>query len=97
MSFMETGSDYGKFYIKEAVCQSVSVCNGELPVGATPRVVDEETYELKVLVREVEHLDDILILQSKDCIPKKFWYSGKGSIWASMLKVILEGSAAYLV
>jgi len=41
-------------------------------VGATPRVVDEKTYELKVLLREVDHLDDILILQSKDCIPKKF-------------------------
>jgi len=72
MRLMDTGSDYGKFCIKEAVCQSVSVCNGVLPAGATPRVIDEETYELELLLREVVYLYKILILQSKDCIPKKF-------------------------
>jgi hypothetical protein len=72
MILMDTGSDYGKFCIKKAVCQSVTVCNGVLPVWATQWVMDDETYELKLSLTEVKHLNLILIFQSKDCIPKKF-------------------------
>jgi len=54
---MDTWSNYGKFFIKEAVCQSVSVCNGVLPVGATPQIINKETYELKFSLREVVYLN----------------------------------------
>jgi hypothetical protein len=57
MILMDTASDYGIFCGMEDACQSVSVCDGVLPVGATPRVVDDETYELKLSLREVEHLN----------------------------------------
>jgi hypothetical protein len=48
MSLMGTGSNYGKFCIKEAVCNSVSVCIDVMPVWATPRIIDAETYKLKL-------------------------------------------------
>jgi hypothetical protein len=46
MSLMDTGSAYGEFCVMEAEYQSVSVCIVVLPLEATPRIIDEETYEL---------------------------------------------------